>query len=77
MVCRGYLSYHSPEWLRHINLLMQLSAICETVFHYQDKIPPIDYVVNVSLNMPVIEASFFLFLFFFAFFHLDVINYLF
>ncbi|CBI29843.3 insulin-degrading enzyme-like 1, peroxisomal [Vitis vinifera] len=29
----------------------ELSAICETVFHYQDKIPPIDYVVNVSSNM--------------------------
>ncbi|XP_042513983.1 insulin-degrading enzyme-like 1, peroxisomal [Macadamia integrifolia] len=29
----------------------ELSAICETIFHYQDKIPPIDYVVNVSSNM--------------------------
>ncbi|KAA8517097.1 hypothetical protein F0562_017390 [Nyssa sinensis] len=46
---------------KYINLLQQsgackwifdeLSAICETVFHYQDKIPPIDYVVNVSSNM--------------------------
>ncbi|XP_034693359.1 insulin-degrading enzyme-like 1, peroxisomal isoform X1 [Vitis riparia] len=29
----------------------ELSAICETMFHYQDKIPSIDYVVNVSSNM--------------------------
>nr|DAD42406.1 TPA_asm: hypothetical protein HUJ06_000636 [Nelumbo nucifera] len=29
----------------------EISAICETVFHYQDKIPPIDYVVNVASNM--------------------------
>lgn len=29
----------------------ELSAVCETVFHYQDKIPPIDYVVNVASNM--------------------------
>ncbi|KAA8517091.1 hypothetical protein F0562_017384 [Nyssa sinensis] len=30
---------------------MKLSAICETDFHYQDKIPPIDYVVNIASNM--------------------------
>ncbi|KAL6987137.1 Insulin-degrading enzyme-like 1, peroxisomal, variant 2 [Sarracenia purpurea var. burkii] len=29
----------------------ELSAICETVFHYQDKTPPINYVVNVASNM--------------------------
>ncbi|XP_052172823.1 insulin-degrading enzyme-like 1, peroxisomal [Diospyros lotus] len=29
----------------------ELSAVCETVFHYQDKIHPIDYVVNVASNM--------------------------
>ncbi|GMP97446.1 hypothetical protein CsSME_00045697 [Camellia sinensis var. sinensis] len=29
----------------------ELSAICETVFHYQDKISPIAYVVNVASNM--------------------------
>ncbi|KAK6945293.1 Peptidase M16, N-terminal [Dillenia turbinata] len=29
----------------------ELSAICETVFHYQDKISPIDYVVKVASNM--------------------------
>ncbi|KAL2512913.1 Peptidase M16 M domain-containing protein [Abeliophyllum distichum] len=28
-----------------------LSAICETAFHYQDKIRPMNYVVNVVLNM--------------------------
>lgn len=29
----------------------ELSAICETAFHYQDKIRPMDYVVNVASNM--------------------------
>ncbi|PON38848.1 Coenzyme PQQ biosynthesis protein [Parasponia andersonii] len=29
----------------------ELAAVCETKFHYQDKIPPIDYVVNISTNM--------------------------
>ncbi|XP_024981042.1 insulin-degrading enzyme-like 1, peroxisomal isoform X2 [Cynara cardunculus var. scolymus] len=29
----------------------ELSAICEMVFHYQDKIPPIDYVVKIASNM--------------------------
>ncbi|XP_073298243.1 insulin-degrading enzyme-like 1, peroxisomal [Primulina huaijiensis] len=29
----------------------ELAAICETAFHYQDKIRPIDYVVNVAFNM--------------------------
>ncbi|XP_041998560.1 insulin-degrading enzyme-like 1, peroxisomal [Salvia splendens] len=29
----------------------ELAAICETSFHYQDKIRPIDYVVNVAMNM--------------------------
>ncbi|KAD0702505.1 hypothetical protein E3N88_43836 [Mikania micrantha] len=29
----------------------ELSAICEMTFHYQDKIPPIDYVVKCSSNM--------------------------
>ncbi|XP_004493495.1 insulin-degrading enzyme-like 1, peroxisomal isoform X1 [Cicer arietinum] len=29
----------------------ELSAICETKFHYQDKIPPSDYVVNIASNM--------------------------
>lgn len=29
----------------------EISAICETAFHYQDKIRPIDYVVNVASNM--------------------------
>lgn len=39
--------------LFHVNLLMKLAAICETSFHYQDKIRPIDYVVNVAINMQV------------------------
>ncbi|CAA0837441.1 Zinc-metallopeptidase- peroxisomal [Striga hermonthica] len=29
----------------------ELAAICKTSFDYQDKIRPIDYVVNVALNM--------------------------
>ncbi|KAL1555332.1 Insulin-degrading enzyme-like 1, peroxisomal [Salvia divinorum] len=29
----------------------ELAAICETSFHYQDKIRPIDYVVSVAMNM--------------------------
>ncbi|VFQ78513.1 unnamed protein product [Cuscuta campestris] len=29
----------------------ELSAICETAFHNQDKIRPIDYVVNVAMDM--------------------------
>ncbi|KAK4412955.1 Insulin-degrading enzyme-like 1, peroxisomal [Sesamum alatum] len=29
----------------------ELAAICETSFHYQDKIRPVDYVVNVAFNM--------------------------
>ncbi|KAL0383546.1 UNVERIFIED_CONTAM: Insulin-degrading enzyme-like 1, peroxisomal [Sesamum calycinum] len=46
---------------KYINLLQQsgtckwifdeLAAVCETSFHYQDKIRPIDYVVNTALNM--------------------------
>lgn len=34
------------EWIFN-----ELSAICETAFHYQDKIRPSSYVVNVALNM--------------------------
>lgn len=29
----------------------ELSAVCETKFHYQDKSPPSDYVVNIASNM--------------------------
>ncbi|KAL2320761.1 hypothetical protein Fmac_029730 [Flemingia macrophylla] len=29
----------------------ELSAVCETKFHYQDKILPSDYVVNIASNM--------------------------
>ncbi|KAK7244519.1 hypothetical protein RIF29_39342 [Crotalaria pallida] len=29
----------------------ELSAVCETKFHYQDKTPPIGYVVNIASNM--------------------------
>ncbi|XP_010057119.2 insulin-degrading enzyme-like 1, peroxisomal [Eucalyptus grandis] len=31
----------------------ELSALCETKFHYQDKIPPIHYVVRVASNMEI------------------------
>ncbi|KAH9679021.1 Insulin-degrading enzyme-like 1 (peroxisomal) [Citrus sinensis] len=46
---------------KYINLLQQsgaskwifdeLSTVCEVTFHYQDKVPPIDYVVTVAANM--------------------------
>jgi len=39
-------------------MLMKLSAVCETKFHYQDKIPPSDYVVNIASNMQVLHISF-------------------
>lgn len=36
----------------------ELSAICETGFHYEDKISPIDYVVRISSNMqPTVELQ--------------------
>ncbi|KAJ0099822.1 hypothetical protein Patl1_20520 [Pistacia atlantica] len=48
---------------RYINLLQksgackwifdELSAISETTFHYQDKFPAIDYVVNIASNMQI------------------------
>nr|XP_023922897.1 insulin-degrading enzyme-like 1, peroxisomal [Quercus suber] len=31
----------------------ELSAVCETKFHYQDKIPPIDYAVKIASNMQI------------------------
>lgn len=31
----------------------ELSAICETIFHYQDKSQPTDYVVNIASNMQI------------------------
>ncbi|CAN1125048.1 Insulin-degrading enzyme-like 1, peroxisomal [Linum perenne] len=46
---------------RYIQLLQQsgvckwifdeLAAVCQTEFHYQDKIPPIDYTVRIASNM--------------------------
>ncbi|CAH8265600.1 unnamed protein product [Arabidopsis lyrata] len=30
-----------------------LSAICETKFHYQDKIPPMSYIVDIASNMQI------------------------
>ncbi|KAI3864340.1 hypothetical protein MKX03_026913 [Papaver bracteatum] len=35
----------------------ELSAIYETAFHYQDKTPPIDYVVEVSSSMQLYPAK--------------------
>ena len=35
------------------SIFIKLSAICETKFHYTDKIRPIDYVVDLSSNMQV------------------------
>lgn len=38
---------------------MKLAALCKTKFHYQDKIPPIYYAVNISTNMQVMLGKFF------------------
>jgi|AraCvinosormetaG_1042628.scaffolds.fasta_scaffold00652_4 insulysin len=38
----------------HLLLLLKLSAICEAEFHYQAKIDPISYAVDISSNMKVI-----------------------
>ncbi|XP_073115982.1 insulin-degrading enzyme-like 1, peroxisomal [Elaeis guineensis] len=35
----------------------ELVAICETGFHYRDKIPPIHYVVNIASNMQVCQTT--------------------
>ncbi|XP_050230326.1 insulin-degrading enzyme-like 1, peroxisomal [Mercurialis annua] len=31
----------------------ELAAVCETKFHYQDKTPPIDYVVKIASDMDI------------------------
>ncbi|XP_021283487.1 insulin-degrading enzyme-like 1, peroxisomal [Herrania umbratica] len=36
------------EWIFN-----ELSAVCETGFHYQDKFRPIDYVVKIASNMQI------------------------
>ncbi|CAM0906365.1 unnamed protein product [Alopecurus aequalis] len=38
----------TPKWI-----FDELLAICETAFHYRDKSPPINYVVNISSNMQI------------------------
>lgn len=38
----------TPKWI-----FDELQAICETGFHYRDKSPPINYVVNISSNMQI------------------------
>lgn len=43
----------SSKGLIHLLLLLKLSAICETKFHYQDKIPPMSYIVDIASNMQV------------------------
>jgi len=40
--------------LIHLLFLLKLSAIFEAEFHYQAKIDPISYAVNISSNMTVI-----------------------
>lgn len=45
--------------LIHLLLLLKLSAICETKFHYQDKIPPMSYIVDIASNMQVIVFKLF------------------
>jgi len=39
------------------SMFMKLSAVCETKFHYQDKIRPSDYVVDIASNMQVLHIS--------------------
>ncbi|KAK4281882.1 hypothetical protein QN277_013328 [Acacia crassicarpa] len=43
------------ELLRHSGVCQwifdELSSVCETTFHYQDKTRPISYVVNIASNM--------------------------
>jgi insulysin len=39
--------------LKYFVFFMKLAAICETSFHYQDKTPPISYVVRIASNMQV------------------------
>lgn len=36
-------------------MFIKVSAVCETKFHYQDKTPPSDYVVNIAGNMQVVH----------------------
>ncbi|KAF8669312.1 hypothetical protein HU200_051650 [Digitaria exilis] len=38
----------TPKWI-----FDELQAICETGFHYRDKSPPMNYVVNISSNMQI------------------------
>ncbi|XP_037484473.1 insulin-degrading enzyme-like 1, peroxisomal [Triticum dicoccoides] len=38
----------TPKWI-----FDELLAICETGFHYRDKSPPSNYVVNISSNMQI------------------------
>lgn len=38
----------TPKWI-----FDELLAICETGFHYRDKSPPMNYVVNISSNMQI------------------------
>lgn len=46
------------KMLKLLIILMKLVAVCETKFHYQDKIPPIDYVVKIASSMEVFFFSF-------------------
>ncbi|KAI4967708.1 hypothetical protein ZWY2020_016983 [Hordeum vulgare] len=38
----------TPKWI-----FDELLSICETGFHYRDKSPPMNYVVNISSNMQI------------------------
>ncbi|KAF5473279.1 hypothetical protein F2P56_009903, partial [Juglans regia] len=39
--------------LSQLNVLMKLSSVCETKFHYQDKITPVNYAIHLACNMQV------------------------
>ncbi|KAG6411482.1 hypothetical protein SASPL_129565 [Salvia splendens] len=47
----GLVSFLSLKSALISQMLAKLAAICETSFHYQDKIRPIDYVVSVAMDM--------------------------
>ena len=50
---RILMTQSSKIFLIHFLLLLKLAAICETKFHYQDKTPPMSYIVDIASNMQV------------------------
>lgn len=51
-ICLSFFYYWS--WSSNIGwFFTKLMTICEMGFHYQDKIPPFEYVVDIASNMQV------------------------